>query len=163
MDWIRRGGLILGVILILGLIAKFVSLEPMNLKEDQGEVEVRYVSVSPVEYDFFAEYRLQREIIRSKEIDLLQEMINNNQYDPEIRQKAQVDLLNVVKKMEKELECENLIKAKGAKDSLVIIGEDGVNVVVKVEGSMADHVSKIGEATARVTGRRIEDISIIAH
>lgn len=168
MERIKKALPVVVIIVLLGLVIRLYIWEPTPSNDDQIQSNfpndnVEFVTVNTMEYDFFAEYRLQREISRSKEIDLLKEMINNENYDAEIKKSAQLDLLSLIKKMEKEFDAENLIKAKGVKDSIVMISNDGVNVIINVDGPIEGYIPKIGEAAAKATGRRMEEITIIPY
>ncbi len=167
MERIKKALPVVVIIVLLGLVIRLYIWEP-NLYDDQihsnfQNDNVEVVTINTMQYDFFAEYRLQREISRSKEIDLLKEMINNENYDGEVRKSAQLDLLSLIKKMEKEFDAENLIRAKGVKDSIVMISDGGVNVIINVDGPIEQYIPKIGDATARATGRRMEEITIIPY
>ncbi|MDD4599758.1 MAG: SpoIIIAH-like family protein, partial [Negativicutes bacterium] len=68
--------------------------------------------VSP---DFFIEYRLERDKIRSERSDLLRESIKSAAND-DARQKAQDVMLKMVMEKQRETEIESLVKARGFAD-----------------------------------------------
>ena len=111
--------------------------------------------------DFFIEYRLEREKIRSERSDLLRESIKNAKND-DVRSHAQEIVLKMITEKQKESEMESLIKARGFTDSLVFIRENSVNAIVKTNSLSREEVVQIADVISRVSGVKIEDISISA-
>ena len=111
--------------------------------------------------DFFIEYRLEREKIRSERSDLLRESIKNAKND-DSRAHAQEIVLKMITEKQKETEMESLIKARGFSDSLVFIRENSVNAIVKTNSLSKEEVIQIADVISRVAGIKIEDISISA-
>ena len=109
--------------------------------------------------DFFIEYRLEREKIRSERSDLLRESIKNAKND-DVRSHAQEIVLKMITEKQKESEMESLIKARGFTDSLVFIRENSVNAIVKTNSLSREEVVQIADVISRVSGVKIEDISI---
>jgi len=61
----------------------------------------------------------------------------------------------------REIEVENLLKAKNFQDVLVFLQEKGVTVVVKEQALNGDGLSRLTDLVARVSGRNPADIIII--
>lgn len=111
--------------------------------------------------DFFVEYRLERERTRGQRIEWLREVINNDNSAGETRQKAQEHLLDISSKMEKEIELENLLRAKGYKDAAVIADERAVTVIVTTDKLSAGESADINNLVSRRTGADTQNIVII--
>jgi stage III sporulation protein AH len=111
--------------------------------------------------DFFTEYRLERDRLRSERSDLLREVIKNSRTD-EARHKAHDAVLKMVLDKERESEMENLIKARGFADALVFVRDSTVNVVVKTGSLNRDEVIQVADIISRVAGVKPEDITISA-
>lgn len=111
--------------------------------------------------DFFIEYRLEREKIRSERSDLLRESIKNAKND-DSRTHAQDIVLKMITEKQKESEMESLIKARGFTDSLVFIRENSVNAIIKTNSLSKEEVIQIADVISHVSGVKIEDISISA-
>ena len=111
--------------------------------------------------DFFIEYRLEREKIRSERSELLRESIKNAKND-DSRSRAQDIVLKMIMEKQKESEMESLIKARGFTDSLVFIRENSVNAIIKANSLSREEVVQIADVISRVSGVKIEDISISA-
>ncbi|ADL08070.1 SpoIIIAH-like family protein [Thermosediminibacter oceani] len=113
------------------------------------------------EKDFFIDYRLERDRLRSQEADYLREIINNPNASQESKEKAQKDLIALAEKVEKEMMVENLIKAKGFEDAIIIISGDSVNVIVRSDGLSQKEVAQITDVVTRATGYPMDKITIV--
>ncbi|MFW5995881.1 MAG: SpoIIIAH-like family protein, partial [Halanaerobiaceae bacterium] len=127
---------------------------------DPGYLQARDEQESS-EKDFFIEYRLERDKARSEQIDIYREMINNPNTDKASKEKAQQKMLDLTDKMEKEMEIESLIRARGYNDSLAYIHDGSVDVIIKTEGLSEDDVAKIGDIIVKTTGFSFDDVTII--
>lgn len=103
--------------------------------------------------DFFIEYRLDRERMRGRQIELLREIINSSAASDQARQKAQEELLVITNKLAREMELEHLIRAKGYQDATVCIEEKGVTVIVQPGPGQGQ-----GKAPAKITPEDITKI-----
>lgn len=111
--------------------------------------------------DFFVEYRLERDRVRSRQISLLREIVDNPNSLAENRSEAQRQLLDITRRMEQELELENLILAKGYKEGVVFLQPmAGTIVLRKLELKQSD-IIKIADLVNRITGLDHERITII--
>jgi stage III sporulation protein AH len=70
--------------------------------------------------DFFAEYRVERERVRGRQIEMLREVLNSPVMK-EAQPEAALELINISAKMEKELQTEGIIKSNGFDDCVAII------------------------------------------
>ncbi|MBP2625548.1 MAG: Stage sporulation protein AH-like [Firmicutes bacterium] len=111
--------------------------------------------------DFFIEYRLERDKIRSERSDLLRESIKSAKND-ESRVRAQDIVLKMIMEKQKEAEIENLIKARGFADSLVFIRDNSVSAIIKASSLSREEVVQIADVISRASGVKVEDISISA-
>lgn len=111
--------------------------------------------------DFFTEYRLEREKIRSERSELLRDSIKNAKND-ESRIRAQDIVLKLISEKQKEAEMENLIRAKGFADSLVVIRENSVSAIIKATSLSREEVVQVADLINRVSGIKLENISISA-
>ncbi len=111
--------------------------------------------------EYFAEYRITRERIRSREIESYKQVVDNPNSDPEARQEAQYRLLDVTRRIEQELHLEQLIKAKGYKEVVVHIQNGGVTAIIKSTGLKPEDMARIADLIVRTTGFDLAEILII--
>ncbi len=131
--------------------------EENNIAEKEAEEE----EAGAEEENFFIEYRLERERTRGQQVELLREIINDPNTDAETRQKAQEDLYTITHNIGKEMEIENLIRAKGFRDAVVLTKEQGATVVVQAESLTTEQAARIAEIVSRNTGISLNNIVII--
>jgi len=110
--------------------------------------------------NYFIEAQLNISIEREKMVVLLNEIINNDMTDDENRKAANDAKMKLVDSMGKEKIIENLIKAKGFEESLVLITENSVNVIVEAEKLVDSDVAKILDIIMRETNVDVKNIKI---
>lgn len=110
--------------------------------------------------DFIAEARLEREQVRAKNKELLNEIINNENIDEGQKQDAIDDMLALTTVAEKEAATEMLLEAKGFDEVVVSITEDSVDVVVNAENLSDEDRAKIEDIIKRKTEVSAENIVI---
>lgn len=141
---------------------KKVSQELENdKKEKSNEVISRNTNIKNKESDFFIDYKLERDRLRSQEADYLRELINNPNATQQSKDKAQEDLIGLSQKVEKEMIVENLIKAKGFEDSVLFLSKNTANVVVKTEKLSQKEVAQITDIVMKATEIPLDKITII--
>lgn len=120
----------------------------------------------PAEWDldnkgeFFVEYRLERERARSRELDLLQQMINNPNISLESKSQAEKKLLEMQGLMEMELMVENAVKAQGFENAILIMQQDSALVIVDAGELTSQQILLIAEIASQSTGLRTSQINI---
>lgn len=110
---------------------------------------------------FFVEYRLERERSRGHQIEIAREIINNANSDPDIRKKAQEQLYVISSNLQKELEVESLIRAKGYRDAVVFLEGKTVTVVIQSKDMNQEDAIKITDLVSRSTQVNPQNIVII--
>lgn len=111
--------------------------------------------------DYFIEYRLQRDKVRSQEIKMLENIVDNPNSTTEARQEAQRRLLDITANMEQELELEAVLEAKGYPETVTFIRSEEATVVINAPELAPEDATRIADVVARSTGKRLEDIVII--
>ena len=111
--------------------------------------------------DFFIEYRLERDKARSEQINIYREMINNPNTDQAAKKEATRKMLQLTEKMEKELEIESLIRARGYQDALAYIHNNAVDVIIQTNGLQKEDVARVGDIIVKSTGFGFKDVTII--
>jgi len=163
-NFVLLTGLVMIAALIIGLWGRNYLLQARVDRSTAMQVtkSVTVEQVIPASIpDFFTEYRLERDKIRSERSDLLRESIKNAKND-ESRDHAQDIVLKMIMEKQKEAEMENLIRARGFADSLVFIRENSVSAIVKANSLSRDEVVQVADVISRATGVKVEDISISA-
>lgn len=136
-----------------------IDLTKENNKSDSDVVkENQQVSG---ENDYFVQARLEKESIRSRQKEELQELTSGKDTTGEITAKAQMELLDIIKRSEIEVTIESLIKQRGFEDVYVILGSNGnVDLVVKADSLSQDQTAQISDIVLRHAGVEMTDIHI---
>jgi stage III sporulation protein AH len=166
--------IIFAVVLLLSVYLMFLGNFPKVVHEKQlDSIDLEQVSTSSIdkgqteqintslESDFFIEYKLERDRLRSQEADYLRELINNPNAGEQSKEKAQQNFINLSQRVEKEMIVENLIKAKGFEDAIIFFSDDFINVVVKTNGLQPKDIAQITDIVTKNAGVTADKITII--
>jgi len=125
-----------------------------------GEEELSEASAGS---DYFDSARLTRQRTRDSSLEILRESSESETLSQEARDKAAADLSVLAHNAITEAQIESLVKAKGFRDCVAFIGDDGIEVVVSAmsTGLMPEDVSKITDIVVSETGFAVADITII--
>ncbi|MDF2839752.1 MAG: hypothetical protein K0Q99_523 [Clostridia bacterium] len=110
---------------------------------------------------FFSEYRMERDKNRSKEVEMWQEVINNQNTEKTFKNLAQQELVGIVALTEKEMIIEQLVISLGFSDSLVFLTDDSATVIVETKELAASDVAKIQDILIRKTKFSPSNIKIM--
>ena len=97
----------------------------------------------------FADFRTERERIRTQELTSIDSIINNENTDVETLAEAQKMKLEITDIMEKELLVEGLLKAKGFEDVIITLSDESVNVIVKKTDLNQQQVAQVLDVILR--------------
>ena len=100
---------------------------------------------------YFLQAKLDREQERSKEKDILTEIINNKNVQKEQKVDSAESMLELQRRIEKEAAAEALIKAKGFKEAYVRIDGETVDVVIDKESLTEAETAQIMDIVKRKT------------
>lgn len=108
--------------------------------------------------DYIANVQLSREQVRAKNKETLMEIINNENADPQAKETAVQDMIDMTAVSEKENAAETLLMAKGFADPVVSITDGKVDVVINAS-SLTDperaQIEDIVKRKAEVTAENI--------
>ena len=68
---------------------------------------------------------------------------------------------NIADTMKKEANIEALLKAKGFKEAVAVIGNDGINIIVKSDGLTTANTMQIQDIAVNESGLDLSKIKII--
>lgn len=111
--------------------------------------------------EFFSKSKLNKEITRGKNKDLLSEVIKNPNAPKELKETAGDKMEKLTNNSEKEMKIETLLRERGFQDSVVMLGDDGsIDIVVKSEVLSSAQVAQIADVSSRQADVTIADIHI---
>lgn len=132
-----------------------------SVDKDLAQPTVATPIVAPNEKNFFEDYRLDRDKIRSKQIELLREVVENPNSVTDIRKDAQHKLLSISDNMEKEIYVETVLAAKGFKDAVIFIHPENITVIISDEGMLPIDNEKLLDMVSQLINVSNEDIVVI--
>lgn len=165
LKWLVVGTLTL--VLLLGSISTIKHLQP-PLPVNQvagdfapaGELSSQ-TTTTVVSGGFFHEYRLSRDRLRSKQVEMLQEVAKNSGTDAKSRDAAGMRLVEITAAMEKELKAENLIKAEGYQECVIMVQADSTTVVLQSPPMQAQQIKRVKELVSKAVNSSPEKLSLV--
>lgn len=116
------------------------------IKEEKSGTAIKEKETAKSEEDnFFEKAAYDREVSRSKALEILNDTAVNESFDKEIRKKAQDEILKIAENVENEVKIENIAKAKGYDKIYVYISEENVNISVQKDEFNEKDAAKIQE------------------
>lgn len=111
---------------------------------------------------YFVSAKLERDRTYGEQIEIQENILYNEKSDENMKKIAQEQINHISNNLNKEMSIETLLKAKGFDDTVAIINDDSVNVVVKaMEELDVAQVAQIQNIAMREAGVRAENIHIV--
>ncbi|MDP4092057.1 MAG: SpoIIIAH-like family protein [Bacillota bacterium] len=129
--------------------------------DSKSSSDQKAVSASKQVRDYFAQTKLDRDTERSKDIDALKTITQDNNADSASKKAAYDKMIKLIDNSEKETNMELLIKQKGFSDVITIYGEDGsLEVIVQAPTLTESQVAQITDIASRQLKVKINDIRV---
>lgn len=114
--------------------------------------------------DYFASARLTRQQARDNAISLLRDAAEQEGADEAAATEASESIQVLAAYTLQEAQIENLVTAKGYRDCVAFLGDDGVSVVVSTDSGelTAEDVAKITDIAVAETGLPVSGVKIMA-
>ncbi|MCL2212322.1 MAG: SpoIIIAH-like family protein [Oscillospiraceae bacterium] len=111
---------------------------------------------------FFAVSAIERQRSRDEAREVFQIVIDSSDAEEDARTTAIAGLSRIAEQIEAEINIETLLRARGFENSLAVVSEAGVTVIVESEDTlMANQLVQIKEVTLEQTGVNPLNINII--
>lgn len=112
--------------------------------------------------DFYINYRLEREKVRSRELEMLQGVIDDEKTTDEVRKTAQEQVLAEAEATSCELMLESILAARYGGECAVFIQNGKVNVVLNADEKMSDtEAEKIAALVDNYTDVGLENVVVV--
>lgn len=118
------------------------------------------VSVQRTSAGYFDEYRIERDRARAMQVDLLRAAAAESGISEVRKEQLTTELLALLKRSEREMQTESLLRAKGFSDAVVVLADDTASVVLP-EVLQREDAARVGELVARLADVALERIAII--
>lgn len=176
---IRKKQVLLGILGVMLLVGAFVNYTNQPTVEVSGEIvendgESKYVAslvenleavnsnTSELSDAYFVSAKLERDRTFGEKIEIQESILYNEKSDENAKKVAQEQINCISNNLTREMSIETLLKAKGFEDTIAIINEPSVNVVVKsMEELSVAQVAQIQSVVMREADAKAEDIHIV--
>ena len=111
--------------------------------------------------NFYTTYRNEREATRTQEIQFYDSIIASATSSDDAKEEAELNKMNLIAQMEKELVTEGIIRGKGFTDAIVTSSSSNVNVFVQSSELTSTEVAQITTVVTEQLGVEIDRIIII--
>lgn len=165
LKWLAVGTLTL--VLLLGGISTIKHIQiPQPVNQVAGDFlpagePGTQTTTTVVSGGFFHEYRLSRDRLRSKQVEMLQEVVKNSGTDAKSRDAAGMRLVDITAAMEKELKAENLVKAEGYQECVIMVQADSTTVVLQSPPMQAQQIKRVKELVGKAVNTSPEKLSLV--
>lgn len=167
---------VLGIMLVMAGVINFSSQPGAkvsgNIIENQKEamfvsnmvdnLEAVNSNTGELSDAYFVSARLERDRTYGEQVEIQENILYNEQSDENMKKIAQEQINHISNNLNKEMSIETLLKAKGFEDSVTIINDENVNVVVKATEELnVAQVAQIQNIVMREANARAENIHIV--
>lgn len=137
----------------VGVVASAVERERVDEKSPQ-------ILLAQTSTGYFHEYRIERDKTRSMQIELLQVAAAEKDISEVRKAQLTAELMTLLKRSEREMQAESLLRAKGFSDAVVVLADNTASVVLPDVIDQTD-AALVGELVARLAEVALERITII--
>ena len=173
--FMKRKGAVTALIVLFVCVAVYLNwsytadltddaLDTVGKTKVLGDTELVNQSDSEAkEEDYFDEARLEKQKSRDNAMNILKETAEKQEVSQESRDQAAASLEEIAVSGVTESRIETLVKAKGFEDCVTLIGDDGVNIIVKAptEGLTASDIAKIKDIVIQETDMDASKIKVV--
>lgn len=165
---------VLGATLLMAGVVNYTNQADVEVSGDMLSTsgEAKYVSTMVENLDenhieelsdaYFVSAKLERDKTYGEKIEVQENILYNEKSDESMKKTAQEEINCISDNLTKEMSIETLLKAKGFEDTIALINEPNVNVVVKATEELnVAQVAQIQNIVMREAGAKPEDIHIV--
>ena len=151
------------IIVLSVMVALLVATGVLNWALNDRLTASDPIDANAVTETFFSAYRSEREATRESEFLYLDAIISSETSSEAAKTAAEEQKLGLVERVEKEMQLESLVKAKGFEDAIVTMSDSGVNVVVGTAELTAEQAAQIYDIVRSETDLTAGDVKIIPY
>lgn len=113
------------------------------------------------ENDYFTTAKNERKKAMNEAIETIEETLKNENLSESDKASAMKKIEEIAETLEKESNIETLLKAKGFKQAVAVIGKDGINIIVSSDGLTTANTLQIQDIVTTESGIDLSKIKII--
>lgn len=117
-----------------------------------------------VQNDYFSQTKLERDTMYSQMLESYQKILENSNIENEQKNIAAEEIKNINNRKSTIATIENLLKTKNMNESVILINDNSINVIIKSKETLNDEqIAQIYNIVSRELNTNIEDIHITTH
>ncbi len=132
--------------------ASYVSANSANAVETSAKTN---------EQDYFATAKAEREKQLKTATDTVKELLKTENLTDKDKETVLKQIESIADTMKKEANIEALLKAKGFTKAVAVIGNDGINIIVKSDGLTTANTMQIQDIVVSESGLDLSKVKII--
>lgn len=136
--------------------------EAKYVDNSSGESIETSAKVEAQESDYFETAKEEREDALAEAQEVIEESLKNENITDEQRTQALDGVKALASRIERESNIETLLKSKGFEKAVAVIGDKGINIVVKSDGLTTAQTLQIQDIVTGETDISIGNIKIVA-
>lgn len=143
--------------------SKLVDKKETTATDDKASKDKTDKNAAVPQEDYFAQARLSRQKARDEAVSIFKQTTENKNAEPAAKEQANLSITQMAENAVRESRIENIVIAKGYKQCVAFINNDGVNVIVQKteEGIKEADVAKIKDIVLSETDIAAEAIKIV--
>lgn len=156
------------VIVLIVVMAVGLSILALNQiitgqsSEIPSSAEMQTSKSLPAVGSYFAEHRMIRERNRSRQIELLEKIVNNERMDSQNKNRAARELITLTEVSERERLAEETVKAIGYRDCVVLIRENAALAVVAADSLSKEREQLLATQLTEILNLKTDRITVMA-
>lgn len=139
-------------------------IDENNIESNKNAYKIEVEQTSQIKKtdinDYFATTRLDRDTMYSQMLESYQKIIDSQTSSSKQKEAAQKEIDTIHKNKNSIMIAENLIKAKGIEEVVILINDDSISVIAHKEKLEKEDIAQIQSIIAREMNAKIEDIHI---
>jgi len=132
--------------------------------EDKNAIEINEieeVTASNEANGFFAQAKLDREVLLSKNTEVLKDITEDPNAEKEVKNEAYDRMMQLLEDSHREQKIETLVKERGFNDCLAVFGDDGsLDIIVKTASLSLAQTAQIADIAVRHANLEMQEIHI---
>lgn len=160
---IAVGVMVVALVAAIWLNTKYMPTTTKYLGEASyvSNTEENAVQTSAKQEDYFTEAKNERKKALETACETVEELLKSEPLSEKDKESALKQIENIGETIKKEANIEMLLKAKGFTEAVAVIGNEGINIIVKSDGLTTANTMQIQDIATSESGLDLSKIKII--
>lgn len=143
---------------------KAESISQNNDYNTTTETSTKVDSINKSSSNYFSQAKLERDTMYSQMLETYQKILENEKIPNEQKNTASAEIKSINDRKNSIFIIESLIKNKGFENSVILVNDNNIDVIVKSDVELTkDQIAQIEDIVSRELKADIQDIHITVH